>query len=228
MEPVKSSNISNRHSIRRFTDKPVSDDDVEGILHAGMIAPSSKNRQPWKVYVVRDPLKGKMVESMTSEIRRKDEDKGPEVDPKDFDSADVSMHVISECPVVFVVCHVEGDPYKGVKEISGRRGLTDRELMDTLSIGAMVENMILEATERGLGSLWIGDFTYAYDQLRDVTGIRENVVAVVAVGHPASHVERNHRRDPDRIVFLRSSDDLPGQQDREVEHQKHPGDPLHQ
>lgn len=43
-----------RRSIRRYTDEPVSDDDLETILEAGMNAPSANNRQPWHFVVVDD------------------------------------------------------------------------------------------------------------------------------------------------------------------------------
>ncbi|MFP4310109.1 MAG: nitroreductase family protein [Desulfococcaceae bacterium] len=46
--------IHGRRSIRKYTDKPVSDADVKKILQAAMIAPSAGNQQPWQFVVVRD------------------------------------------------------------------------------------------------------------------------------------------------------------------------------
>lgn len=43
-----------RASVRKFTDKPVSDDEVRSMLRAAMAAPSAGNQQPWEFYVVRD------------------------------------------------------------------------------------------------------------------------------------------------------------------------------
>lgn len=48
------SNILGRTSVRRFTDKKVSVDDIMAILHAGMSAPSGVNKQPWEFIVVDD------------------------------------------------------------------------------------------------------------------------------------------------------------------------------
>ena len=39
--------IESRRSIRRYKDIPVKKELIEEILKAGMLAPSSKNRQPW-------------------------------------------------------------------------------------------------------------------------------------------------------------------------------------
>lgn len=46
--------IMTRRSIRKFKDKPVSDEQVKTILEAAMMAPSAGNAQPWQFIVVRD------------------------------------------------------------------------------------------------------------------------------------------------------------------------------
>lgn len=46
--------LMTRRSVRKYTDEPVSDEDVEGILRAGMAAPSAGNEQPWHFAVIRD------------------------------------------------------------------------------------------------------------------------------------------------------------------------------
>ena len=44
--------IQNRRSIRRFEDRPVSDDIIRKIVEAGQWAPSACNRQHWKFIVI--------------------------------------------------------------------------------------------------------------------------------------------------------------------------------
>lgn len=44
--------IHNRKSVRHFTDQPVSKEQIEILLRAGMAAPTAVNRQPWAFYVV--------------------------------------------------------------------------------------------------------------------------------------------------------------------------------
>lgn len=46
--------ILNRRSYRRFTDEPVSAEDVQKILAAGLLAPTSKNKRAWEFVVVED------------------------------------------------------------------------------------------------------------------------------------------------------------------------------
>ena len=50
-----------RRSIRRYTDQPVSDEDVRSILEAGMAAPSASNRKPWHFVTVTDKAKLKAL-----------------------------------------------------------------------------------------------------------------------------------------------------------------------
>ena len=44
--------IHNRKSVRHFTNQPVSKEQIETLLKAGMAAPTAVNRQPWVFYVV--------------------------------------------------------------------------------------------------------------------------------------------------------------------------------
>jgi len=46
--------LRTRRSIRKFDDKPVSDEMVREILNAAMMAPSAGNAQPWQFVVVDD------------------------------------------------------------------------------------------------------------------------------------------------------------------------------
>lgn len=46
--------ILTRRSIRKFTSQPISDEQIEKILRAGMQAPSARNKQPWHFVVVKN------------------------------------------------------------------------------------------------------------------------------------------------------------------------------
>ena len=46
--------IETRQSIRKFTAKPVSQDLVTAVLHAGMCAPTAKNKKPYHFIVLRE------------------------------------------------------------------------------------------------------------------------------------------------------------------------------
>ena len=62
--------IKNRRSIRRYQEKAVSKAMIQEILQAGILAPSSKNRQPWKFVVVEGESKKDMISAMQYGIER--------------------------------------------------------------------------------------------------------------------------------------------------------------
>ncbi len=47
--------IRTRRSVRKYTDQPVSDSDVQELLELALLAPNSSNLQPWGFYWVRTP-----------------------------------------------------------------------------------------------------------------------------------------------------------------------------
>ena len=49
--------INNRRSARLFTDDIISEKQLEKILFSASLAPSAKNRQPWKFYLLSDEQK---------------------------------------------------------------------------------------------------------------------------------------------------------------------------
>lgn len=46
--------LVNRHSIRKYTDEPISAEDVKTIMEAALMAPSSKRSMPWEFILVDD------------------------------------------------------------------------------------------------------------------------------------------------------------------------------
>lgn len=45
--------IKERYSCRKFTDQPLTDEELAAILEAGRLAPSAINRQPWRFLVLQ-------------------------------------------------------------------------------------------------------------------------------------------------------------------------------
>lgn len=56
--------LTNRRSVRYFSNEPIDKKSIERILEAGRIAPSVENIQPWRFYVITNPaLKTKLMEA---------------------------------------------------------------------------------------------------------------------------------------------------------------------
>lgn len=68
------SEIYDRRSIRKFTDKSISQEDIADIIQSGIKAPSSKNRQPWKYIVIQGNAKEEMLKVFRQGIEREEND----------------------------------------------------------------------------------------------------------------------------------------------------------
>ena len=53
--------IMTRTSVRQYTDKPLTNQEIETLLKAGMAAPSACNLQPWRFVVVTSPAVKKAI-----------------------------------------------------------------------------------------------------------------------------------------------------------------------
>ena len=60
--------IKNRSSVRSFLDQPIDKAILDRILEAGRLAPSAKNRQPWRFILIKDKsMRAKICEAAYGE-----------------------------------------------------------------------------------------------------------------------------------------------------------------
>lgn len=55
--------IEKRKSVRVYLKKQVADKDVLEILDAARLAPSAKNKQPWRFYILSETEKDEVINS---------------------------------------------------------------------------------------------------------------------------------------------------------------------
>ena len=77
------------------------------------------------------------------------------------------------------------------------------EICDTLSIGASVQNMLLTATEMGLGTLWTANTCFAYNELVNYIGTDNQLVGAIAVGYPDEKPMERPRKDISKVLEYR-------------------------
>jgi nitroreductase len=153
-----------RFSCRDFDPTPLDREVVEAVLEAARWAPNGGNLQPWRFVVVIDPARRRAVAG-----------------------AAYGQGFLVQAPVVITVCAV---PEESATEY-GRRG---RELYCLQDTAAAAENILLAATELGLGSCWVGAFDEAaISRVLDLSG-SWRPVALIALGHPAEAEARRSRR----------------------------------
>lgn len=74
------------------------------------------------------------------------------------------------------------------------------EICNIQSIGAAIQNMLLAATEKGIGSLWICDIYFAYPELCKWLDSDGQLVAAVAFGYPKEFPNERPRKKMDTVV----------------------------
>ena len=152
-----------RFSLRSYSDREVEPEKLAQILEAGRIAPTAKNSQPQRVYV----LQGAAIEKAVAASR-----------------------CTFGAPVVLVICYDKNDsavlPMNSVNF-----GIMDASIVIT--------HMMLQATELGLGSCWVGLFDEKI--IRETIGMPDNYVpvALLPLGYAADGAmpsDRHHDRKP--------------------------------
>lgn len=118
--------IVNRRTIRRFKQKPISQELLTKLVNAGRLAPSAANFQPLEFIVVNDPA---LVRKVFAAVKWAAYI-APAGDPPE-----------GARPVAYLIVLING-------EIKPKQGEVDA--------AAAIENMILAALEEGIGSCWMG------------------------------------------------------------------------
>jgi nitroreductase len=79
------------------------------------------------------------------------------------------------------------------------------EVKDHQAMGACLENMLLMAHGLGLGAVWLGEILKNADGVRETLGLNDDLqlMAVVALGWPASGKEQGSRKPLDELVLAR-------------------------
>ena len=193
--------IYDRRSIRKFTDKPISQKDITDIIRSGIKAPSSKNRQPWKYIVIQGKSKEEMLKVFRQGIEREENESALLPQSKQhIAAAKYTVDIMSEAPTVIFVVNTLG---KGIlADLTPEEHVY--EICNIQSISASIQNMLLAATEKGIGSLWICDIYFAYSELCEWLDCDGQLIAAIAFGYPNEFPNERPRKNIDDIVEWRN------------------------
>lgn len=162
--------IRNRRSVRKYTDQPISKQQIQALLEAAVLAPSGSNAQPWTFVVLQGF--GKVSEHSAAAKKALLESEGEKewfqkykeyVSRPDFDM----FHAAPALIIIFA------KPQGFIAEYD---------------CCLAAENLMLTAHDMGLGTCWIG-FAQAYFNLPAVKAgldVPTDYVAVapLVVGYP--------------------------------------------
>mgnify|MGYP001562260158 CR=1 FL=1 len=161
-----------RSSIRNYSNKKVSNELIAEIIHAGTLAPSSGNLQNWVFIVVQD------------------EDKKTEVA-----NAALKQYWLIKAPVLIIVCA----NLENISRFYSKRG----ELLYSIqNCAACIENMLLKATDLGLGSCWIGAFDE--NALSRILKLPDPIraQAIISIGYAAESPSTKKRYPLQNLTFF--------------------------
>lgn len=188
--------IADRRSIRRFLAQPVSRETIEQVLEAARIAPSSRNDQPWMFLVLGPESRQKAISAMEETLRARMGAATDEADRRKLAGAVHTLRIMKGAPELICVARPWGShPYGAVEGVE-----RVMELLDAVSVGAAIENMLLEACAMGLGTLWIGNTFLTYDAVCDALGVEGQLLSVIALGYPDEAPAPRPRKSMDEIA----------------------------
>ena len=180
-------------ALRRYTDEPVSDEDLFQILDAAIRAPAGGNMQIWKFLAVRDEAKrhriGELYWQTWTEYGKQYVDDPSEIDklPKQMQlvvrSTDDLARNFAKAPVHLFVCGP-----------SGAQG----------TLYPAVQNIILACRGLGLGTVLTAFHRWHDAEIRELLGIPDDVVAhaLMPIGHPADKIGPVGRRPVHKVTSI--------------------------
>ncbi len=76
---------------------------------------------------------------------------------------------------------------------------------DSQAIGACIQNMLLFIHSMGLGAVWLGEILKNKDKVLELVDGSEDLelMAVIALGHPAQKSGKGNRRELNQNIFFR-------------------------
>lgn len=178
--------IRDRRSIRKYENRDVPREVIKEILEQALWAPSGMNRQNWDIMVVGGAEKVRLLEVIAGA--------GDYIKPrleKIFPEKMVNLTLqffrqLGGAPVVLLVymprIYVEFRPE--MSHVERYHAEHDR-LGNLLSAAALIQNILLLARARGLGTCWMTGPKYVEDRINDFLGVKDKeLVSVIPLGYP--------------------------------------------
>ncbi|MFF8533161.1 coenzyme F420-0:L-glutamate ligase [Streptomyces sp. NPDC015532] len=192
--------VTQRRTVRAFTDEPVDPGAVRRAVAAAVTAPAPHHTTPWRFVLLesarsRTRLLDAMRDAWIADLRG--DGKSEESIAKRVRRGDV----LRKAPYLVVPCLVmDGSHTYG----DGRRDGAEREMF-VVATGAGVQNFLVALAGERLGSAWVSSTMFCRDVVREVLELPENwdPMGAVAVGHAAEEPRARPERDAAAFIELR-------------------------
>ena len=167
-------------------EKPVSKEQIEAVLEAGVWAPTAMYREPCKFIVIEN---NELIKYVSDETKVLVKQMMPPLAKQFSTETDV---VCYNAPVLILICTEKDQQWANVN------------LVDSV---LAAENMFLKAYELGLGTCYMGFVQFLNskpDVLRKM-GVPENYEMMVPLilGHPKTKQEAGKRKKPNILKWIK-------------------------
>ena len=171
--------LKTRRSVRKFTEQPVTKEEIEQVVAAAAYAPSWKNTQIARYIVVTDKEKKQRL-----------------ADDCMMDFA-FNQKTSSHAPALVVVTAITG---RSGYERDGSFSTSQGTHWQSFDAGVAAQTFCLAAHALGLGTVIMGIFDEA--KVRAVLDLpaEQMVSAIIAIGHPAEQPVCPKRKDVDTLL----------------------------
>lgn len=162
--------VKKRQSIRDYSSRPVSREDIDKCIEAARLAPSACNSQPWSFIILdKEEIKNRFMD-------------------KAFSGIYAINSFAKQAPVIIVVV-TERSAY-AARLGSYFRG-TQYNLID---IGISCEHLVLQAAELGIGTCWHGWFNEK--AIKKFLGLpkEKKIDVLISMGYPKDKELREKKR----------------------------------
>lgn len=196
--------IRHRRSARSYdSSRKVDQNDIRTILKAALQAPSPKNRQPWYFYILDDRKKiNRLADILHESIQRLYTERiALQRGVLDLDMAIETVAILRNVPCLILVCYEYNNSNYHEESVGWALRMRENEVADVQSIGAAVQNMLLQAEEMGIGSLWMADVLYAYNDIMLAFNLKYPLIAAVAFGYQTEKGRRKNLEEKTEWVL---------------------------
>ncbi|WEO97043.1 coenzyme F420-0:L-glutamate ligase [Streptomyces sp. FXJ1.172] len=192
--------VTQRRTVRAFTDRPVDPGAVRRAVAAAVTAPAPHHTTPWRFVLLeseesRVRLLDAMRDAWIADLRR--DGKSEESIARRVRRGDI----LRDAPYLVVPCLVmDGSHHYG----DARRDDAEREMF-VVAMGAGVQNFLVALAGERLGSAWVSSTMFCPDVVREALALPAHwdPMGAVAVGHGAEEPRPRPEREAGAFIEVR-------------------------